>query len=104
MEITPVLSQLQQRAGSEGLSRSRELNTETEEQQTFSDMIQDAINSVDEAQKISDQKTQDLIMGNSDNVHEVMIAMEKAQLSFQLMVEIRNKAVDTYKELSRMQI
>lgn len=71
---------------------------------SFADMITDAIESVDESQKIADKNVQNVVMGKSDNIHEVMISMKKAQLSFQLMVEMRNKVVETYQELSRMQI
>lgn len=71
---------------------------------SFSDMLTDAINSVDQAMKESDQKVQSFIAGETENVHDVMIAMQRAQVSFQLMTEIRNKAIETYHEISRMQI
>jgi flagellar hook-basal body complex protein FliE len=71
---------------------------------SFSDMIADAVNSVNDAQKTADQNVEDVVTGKSDNIHEVMISMQKAQLSFQMMTEMRNKMVQTYQELSRMQI
>ncbi|TNE71804.1 flagellar hook-basal body complex protein FliE [bacterium] len=71
---------------------------------TFADMIKGAINSVDEASKTAEQQAEDVVSGKTENVHEVMISLQKAQLSFQLMLEIRNKALETYQELSRMQI
>lgn len=71
---------------------------------SFSDMISEAIQSVDQAQKTAEAGVQDIVAGKSENIHEAMIAMEKAQLSFQLMVEIRNRAMETYQELSRMQL
>lgn len=67
-------------------------------------MIQDAIQSVDQAQKTADQNVEDIVMGRSDNIHDAMISMQKARMSFQMMMEIRNKAIETYQELSRMQI
>jgi flagellar hook-basal body complex protein FliE len=76
----------------------------TGEGRTFSDMIQKAIGDVDMAEKTSERGVADIISGKSENVHEVMIGMQKAQLSFQLMLEIRNKAIETYQELSRMQM
>ena len=54
--------------------------------------------------KASEQSVQNYISGKTDNIHEVMISMQQSQLSFQMMVEVRNKLVDTYQELSRMQI
>lgn len=71
---------------------------------SFSDMLSDAIKGVDDTMKASDQSMQDYVAGKSDNVHDVMISMQKAQLSFQMMVEVRNKAIEAYQEISRMQI
>lgn len=71
---------------------------------TFGDMLSNAIDSVDNQLDTADQKVADVVAGKSENIHDVMISMQKAQLSFQLMTEIRNKAVETYQELSRMQI
>ena len=104
MEITPAISQLRNRVGNEGMDKPRKIGGDEIEGNSFSDMVQDAINSVDESQKTADQSIEDIVMGKSDNIHEAMINMQKSQLSFQLMMEIRNKAVETYQELSRMQI
>ena len=71
---------------------------------SFGDMLTNAIQNVDESMKASEQSVQNYISGKTDNIHEVMISMQQSQLSFQMMVEIRNKLVDTYQELSRMQI
>lgn len=73
-------------------------------QDSFSDMLIRAINGVDETMKTSDKNVQNYVSGKTDNVHEVMISMQQAQLSFQLMVEVRNKAIEAYNEISRMQI
>ena len=71
---------------------------------SFGDMLSNAIRSVDDSMKASEQGVQDFVSGQGENIHDVMISMQQAQLSFQMMVEVRNKLVDTYKELSRMQI
>jgi flagellar hook-basal body complex protein FliE len=47
---------------------------------------------------------QDLQSGQNVSLHQTMIAMEEANVSFQLMVEVRNKLVDSYQEIMRMQI
>lgn len=75
-----------------------------ESRETFADMLTNAINGVDETMKTSEQSMQDFVAGKTDNVHDVMINMQRAQLSFQMMVEVRNKVIDTYQEISRMQI
>jgi flagellar hook-basal body complex protein FliE len=71
---------------------------------SFADMLTNAINGVDETMKESEQHIQNFVAGKAENVHDVMISMQRAQLSFQLMVEVRNKAIETYHEISRMQI
>lgn len=71
---------------------------------SFGTMLKDAIGSVDMASKTADKQVEDVVSGKSENIHEVMISLQKAQLSFQLMLEIRNKALETYQELSRMQL
>ncbi len=104
MEITPMISQIRSRVGDEGFGDPRPIEGGGSGKKTFADMVQDAVNSVDEAQKTADQNVENIVMGKSDNIHEAMISMQKARLSFQLMMEIRNKALETYQELSRMQI
>lgn len=94
---------IQQLRGSEFTPRSIE-TMRPEPGTSFSELLTKAVGGVDEAMKDSDQKIQDFIAGKTDNVHDVMISMQRAQLSFQMMVEIRNKAIEAYHELSRMQI
>lgn len=94
---------LQNRGNIELGPKSRELQAD-ESKGSFSEMLADAVNSVDETMQDSEQKVQDFVAGKTDNVHDVMISMQRAQLSFQLMVEVRNKAVEAYHEISRMQI
>lgn len=85
--------------------KPRSIETETpSSKSSFSDLLSKAVGGVDEAMKVSEQTTEDFIAGKTENVHDVMISMQKAQLSFQMMVEIRNKAIEAYNEISRMQI
>ena len=66
--------------------------------ETFSNLIQD----VNQAQQVSTKATQDFVSGNGVELHEVMIAGEKAKTSLELLMEIRNKTIDMYKELMRI--
>ena len=54
-------------------------------------------------QKNSDQAIKDLVEGKTDSVQEVVMAVAKAEMSFQLFMEIRNHLIDSYNELMRMQ-
>lgn len=71
---------------------------------SFADTLQNAVNRVDGAQKEADSQIEAFVAGEQDNLHEVMISMNSARLTFQLMTEVRNKMLDTYQELMRMQV
>ncbi|HET6568461.1 MAG TPA: flagellar hook-basal body complex protein FliE [Rhodothermales bacterium] len=71
---------------------------------SFGDFFKDAIDQVDGLQKEANHQVTAFVAGEQDNVHDVMIAMNEARLSFQLMTEVRNKVMETYQELMRMQV
>lgn len=69
----------------------------------FSKMLSDAIRNVNSLQKDADTAAAKLALGEVDDVHQVMIATEQAKLALQLTVQVRNKLVEAYQEISRMQ-
>jgi flagellar hook-basal body complex protein FliE len=70
----------------------------------FGEVLKDAIATVNELQKSSDQEIQKLMTGESQDLHTTMIAVQKADLSFQMMMQVRNKIVMAYQEIMRMQV
>jgi flagellar hook-basal body complex protein FliE len=62
------------------------------------------VSKVNDLQTSSDKAIQGLASGESKNLHEVMISMEKASISFQFMSSVRNKALEAYQEVMRMQV
>ncbi len=70
----------------------------------FSKILSKAIEQVNELQHEASKMQEDFATGKIDNVHEVLIAAEKADISLRLTTEIRNKIVEAYKEIMRMQI
>lgn len=70
----------------------------------FDNLFKGVIDSTIKAQAESNTLTQEFIQGGDVQIHEVMIAGEKAKTSLQLLMEIRNKSMDMYKELTRIQI
>jgi len=70
----------------------------------FASSLKNAINSVDQLQKESDLKMQQLATGQNTNIHETMIAAEKADIALRLMVQVRNKMIEAYQEIMRMQV
>lgn len=70
------------------------------ENSEFKDMLGDLIGQVDQAQKQADNSLKSLASGDSNtSIQEVVLKMEQADVSFNLMLEIRNKLVTAYKEL-----
>ena len=72
--------------------------------QSFADTLKEAVNNVNELQKSSDKAMQNLATGKTDNVADVMIAAEKADIALRVMVQVRNKIVDAYQEVMKMQV
>lgn len=62
------------------------------------------VSKVNDLQTKSDTAIQGLASGENKNLHEVMISMEKASISFQFMSSVRNKAMEAYQEVMRMQV
>lgn len=70
----------------------------------FADTLSAMIEQVDGSSKAAMQSVEDIVAGKEGNLHEAMASVEEASLSFQLMLEIRNKLLESYQELMRMQI
>ena len=70
----------------------------------FGDMLSKAIADTNQAQIKADQAITDASTGKGDDLHEVMISMAEADLSMRLLVQMRNKAVEAYQEIIRMQV
>lgn len=70
----------------------------------FQSMFQDAVSSVKETSASLDGEIAKLATGNADNMHDALIASEKANLSVDMVVELRNKLLDAYKEISNINI
>lgn len=71
---------------------------------SFSDMLKNNIEKVNQLQLESQNLNNQLVTGNIDNVHQVVIASQKAELALQFTIQIRNKILDAYNEIMRMSI
>lgn len=85
------------------IRRPRELGTERAGA-NFGDTLRDAITTVNNAQKQSDLAVQNLMTGESQDLHATLIAVQKADLSFQMMMQVRNKIIQAYQEIMRTQV
>jgi len=69
----------------------------------FSDKLRIAVDEVDSLEKDAQKLTQDFVLGRVENLHDVMIAAEKARTAMNLTLEVRAKVIESYKEIMRMQ-
>jgi len=67
----------------------------------FVDTLKDSVEKVNELQNEADKQINKLALGDSKSIVKTMIAVEKADISFKLATQVRNKSVDAYKELMR---
>ena len=70
----------------------------------FGDMLKTMLDKVNETQTAGEQATKNLQSGDAKHLHEVMIAVEEADVSLRMLVQMRNKALTAYEEIMRMQI
>jgi flagellar hook-basal body complex protein FliE len=71
---------------------------------SFGNLLGRMVQDVNAKQLAAGQSVQGLMSGQAVSLHQTVIAMEEASVSFQLMVEVRNKLLESYQELMRMQI
>lgn len=79
-------------------------NTPYEAGKKFANFLNNAIESVNSQQIQSDTLTEKLITGQNVDLHEVMIASQKASITLNATMEVRNKVIDAYQEIMRMSI
>ena len=70
----------------------------------FHSMFEKAVNTVEGLQTKADTAVQDFLSGNNEDVHTAIIATQRADLSFELFTQVRNKVITAYQELMRMQV
>jgi flagellar hook-basal body complex protein FliE len=70
----------------------------------FGDLLKNAVESVNRMQHEAAQLEDAVAKGEQVNIHQAVIAGEKAGLSFKLLTQVRNKLVDAYEEIMRMQV
>jgi flagellar hook-basal body complex protein FliE len=71
---------------------------------SFGDMLKQSMNEVHRLQTEANQAITDLSTGQAQNLHSTLVALEKADISFRLMMQVRNKILEAYREVMRMQV
>lgn len=71
---------------------------------SFGRVLNSLVKEVDHLQKNAEKATGKMLSGEVEDIHQVVVAMQEAQTSFRLLMEIRNKMVDAYREVMKMQV
>jgi flagellar hook-basal body complex protein FliE len=92
-------------AGKNGLELPKDSISATgDSAKTFSDMLKNSLETVNLNQIQADTAIKELISGRNKNIHETMLAVERADSSLKLAMQVRNKILDAYREIMRMQV
>ena len=73
-------------------------------QQSFANQLQQAIQEVDGLQRNREEMVDGMVSGEVSEVHDVMIAAKESQMAFELLLEVRNKLLESYQEIMRLQV
>jgi flagellar hook-basal body complex protein FliE len=95
--VTAGMLQLSQGLGAAGTAAAAPLAS-------FQEFFADAIKQTSALEEAADTQQKRLLVGDTDNLHDVMIAMEKADMAFQLTLAVRNKVIDAYTSVMQMQM
>ncbi|TYR82835.1 flagellar hook-basal body complex protein FliE [Priestia megaterium] len=85
-------------------SQTAQQSTVHQAHNQFSTVLKESLNELNNAQKASDLATEKLAHGENIDLHNVMITSQKASITMQTAIELRNKAVEAYQEIMRMQM
>jgi flagellar hook-basal body complex protein FliE len=85
-------------------TQSKKADENETKRASFSKTLMESIEKVNAMQKDADKAIDELVIGDSKDIVQTMIAMEKADVSFRMMIQIRNKILQAYEEVMRMQV
>ncbi len=86
------------------LNGNREVEKVRDSVESFQNVLKEFIKDVNRIQNEAGEAIEKAISGEITDIHDVMIAVEKAKTSFELLMEVRNKMLEAYKELMRLQV
>jgi flagellar hook-basal body complex protein FliE len=86
------------------MNRDASDNIGSAEGTSFADTLKNAVSSVNEMSHESNKKIQQLATGETKNIPDVLITAEKASVAFKLLMQVRNKIVEAYQEVMKMQV
>lgn len=96
-------SEMIDKSGNNGFSNTLTASLGESGDNGFGDTLIAAIEDINKVQVQSDKAVEGMLVGKERNIHETMVALEKADISLKLMVAVKNKAMDAYTTIMRMQ-
>lgn len=85
-------------------SPQNESNTAIKGKVSFADVLKNKVQEINELQLDANNAISKVELEDSGSIHEAMIALEKASISFRTMMQVRNKILEAYQEVMRMQV
>jgi len=85
-------------------SPQKESKADTKGKVSFADVLKNKVQEINELQLDADKAISRVELEDSGSIHEAMIALEKASISFRAMMQVRNKILEAYQEVMRMQV
>ena len=105
ISISPSLAKgLESLKGIEGFEGIESINSTQETGSSFKEFLLDSLNHVNSMQQDADRAVEQLATGEDVNAAEVLTAVQKADLSFRMMMQVRNKLVQAYQEIKDIRI
>ncbi len=71
---------------------------------SFQNMLKNGLDKVNEAQSQADHAVKEMVAGRTQNIHETMLLLEKADMTYKMAMQVRNKIIDAYREVMKMQV
>lgn len=90
--------------GTGGIIKGPDGSTRVENGTGFGEVLKHSIDAVNSRMQEADELVEGLVSGRHANIHETMIAMEKAGISFKLLTKVQNKVIGAYEEIQRLQL
>jgi flagellar hook-basal body complex protein FliE len=90
--------------GLNGNSQANKIETFNGDSESFTKLLKDSVRELNQSQKTSEKAMTDIATGQVKDLHQAALAIDRAELTMKTMLEVRNKALSAYKEITRIQM
>jgi flagellar hook-basal body complex protein FliE len=103
MDLSTIESDLRSLSGGAGAASKSGVGG-AEDKGEFLNLLKEGLSEVNKGMRESEKASMDLATGKSSNIHETMLSVSKAELGFNMLVQLRNKTIEAYQDVMRMQV